>query len=68
MKGPILPWLRSIDGLNTHDDGYELAMAGGVTSVQVLPGSNNAIGERFVDCVHGVGLTWQFLQADKLFL
>jgi len=44
-KGPILPWLRSADGLNTHDDGYLLAMAGGVTSAQVLPGSTNAIGE-----------------------
>ncbi|KAH6915125.1 hypothetical protein BKA70DRAFT_566770 [Coprinopsis sp. MPI-PUGE-AT-0042] len=43
-RGPILPWLRSIDGLNTHDDAFELAMAGGVTSVQVLPGSDNAIG------------------------
>lgn len=43
-KGPTLPYLRSIDGLNTHDDSFELAMAGGVTSVQVLPGSNNAIG------------------------
>jgi hypothetical protein len=57
VKGPILPWLRSIDGLNTHDDGYESAMAGGVTSVQVLPGSNNAIGKKFNDCVHEVGLT-----------
>jgi hypothetical protein len=43
--GPILPWLRSIDGFNTHDDSFELAMAGGVTSAQVLPGSANAIGK-----------------------
>ncbi|KAF9481821.1 hypothetical protein BDN70DRAFT_830235, partial [Pholiota conissans] len=43
-KGPIAPYLRSIDGLNTHDTSYELAMAGGVTSAQVLPGSSNAIG------------------------
>ena len=43
-NGPILPWLRSVDGLNTHDDAYELAMAGGVTSAQVLPGSRNVIG------------------------
>lgn len=43
-KGPILPWLRTIDALNTHDDGYELAMAGGVTAAQILPGSGNAIG------------------------
>ncbi|KAI0920873.1 hypothetical protein AcW2_006015 [Taiwanofungus camphoratus] len=44
MHGPILPWLRSIDGFNTHDDAFMLAIAGGVTSVQVLPGSSNAIG------------------------
>ncbi|KAI0832753.1 composite domain of metallo-dependent hydrolase [Trametes gibbosa] len=42
--GPILPWLRSIDGFNTHDEGFALAVAGGVTSVQVLPGSENIIG------------------------
>ncbi|KAJ7144300.1 hypothetical protein C8R44DRAFT_657766 [Mycena epipterygia] len=43
-KAPILPWLRSIDGINTHDDAYRLAMAGGVTTAQVLPGSANNIG------------------------
>ncbi|TDL21140.1 hypothetical protein BD410DRAFT_316586 [Rickenella mellea] len=43
-KAPILPWLRSIDGLNTHDASYELAMAGGVTTAQILPGSANNIG------------------------
>ncbi|KAL4247136.1 hypothetical protein ABKN59_001342 [Abortiporus biennis] len=42
--GPIVPWLRSIDGFNTHDDSFELAIAGGVTTAQVLPGSANAIG------------------------
>ncbi|KAJ7684011.1 carbohydrate esterase family 9 protein [Mycena rosella] len=42
--GPILPWLRNIDGLNTHDDGFQLAIAGGVTSVQVLSSSVNNIG------------------------
>jgi len=26
---PILPWLRSIDALNTHDASYDLAIAGG---------------------------------------
>ncbi|KAL4247110.1 hypothetical protein ABKN59_001378 [Abortiporus biennis] len=42
--GPIVPWLRSIDGLNTHDEALKLAVAGGVTTAQVLPGSANAIG------------------------
>ena len=44
-NGPILPWLRSIDGLNTHDAAFAYAVAGGVTTVQVLPDSgHNAIG------------------------
>ncbi|KAH9482557.1 hypothetical protein JR316_0004657 [Psilocybe cubensis] len=44
QKGPVAPWLRSADGLNTHDEAYQLAIAGGVTSAQILPGSSNAIG------------------------
>ncbi|KAF9076825.1 hypothetical protein BDP27DRAFT_1312651 [Rhodocollybia butyracea] len=48
-KGPILPWLRSIDGLHTRDNNFELAMAAGTTSAQILPGSSNSIGgEAFV--------------------
>lgn len=44
--GPIVSWLRSIDGINTHDAAYELAVAGGVTASLILPGSANAIGKR----------------------
>jgi hypothetical protein len=44
-KGPVLPWLRTIDAFDTHDDAIELVMSGGVTSMQVLPGSANAIGK-----------------------
>jgi hypothetical protein len=36
--------LRSIDGLNTHDQAFELTVSGGVTTAQVLPGSANNIG------------------------
>ena len=43
-KGTIQPWLRSLDGLNTHDDSYSLSIAGGITTAIVLPGSANAIG------------------------
>ncbi|EJD36586.1 composite domain of metallo-dependent hydrolase [Auricularia subglabra TFB-10046 SS5] len=42
--GPAVPWMRSIDGLNTHDASYELSIAGGLTSALILPGSGNAIG------------------------
>ncbi|KAF5380445.1 hypothetical protein D9615_004477 [Tricholomella constricta] len=43
-KGTIQPWLRSLDGLNTHDASYPLSIAGGVTTSLILPGSGNAIG------------------------
>ncbi|KAJ6572059.1 carbohydrate esterase family 9 protein [Mycena capillaripes] len=42
--GLVLPWLRSLDGLNTHDDAYRLSISGGVTTANVLPGSADAIG------------------------
>ncbi|KAF7323766.1 Carbohydrate esterase family 9 protein [Mycena kentingensis (nom. inval.)] len=42
--GLAMPWLRSLDGLNTHDDAYRLSISGGVTTANVLPGSANAIG------------------------
>ncbi|KAI0705003.1 hypothetical protein C8T65DRAFT_718924 [Cerioporus squamosus] len=43
-KGPIVPWLRALDGLNTHDDGYRHSMSGGVTTSLIIPGSLNGIG------------------------
>jgi hypothetical protein len=44
FKGLILPWLRSLDSLNTHDEAYRLSISGGVTTANVLPGSADAIG------------------------
>ena len=44
LHGPIISWARSIDALNTHDAAFELAVAGGVTTSLILPGSANAIG------------------------
>jgi hypothetical protein len=43
-KGITQPWLRSLDGLNTHDESYHLSISGGITSAVILPGSANAIG------------------------
>ncbi|KIK69905.1 hypothetical protein GYMLUDRAFT_187332 [Collybiopsis luxurians FD-317 M1] len=45
---PINPFLRSVDGLNTHDQSYKLSISGGVTTAQVLPGSANNIGGQAV--------------------
>ena len=51
-KGLILPHLRALDGLNTHDDAYEGTVAGGVTTALVLPGSGNGIGRTRVTSLH----------------
>ena len=45
LHGPIVSWLRTIDAIDTHDAAYELAVAGGVTTSLILPGSANAIGK-----------------------
>jgi len=44
LKNTILPWLRSIEQLNTHETLYGLAVAGGVATAQILPGGTNNIG------------------------
>jgi predicted amidohydrolase len=45
FKAPILPWIRSIDGINTHDMAFELTVSGGVSTAQILPGSAGNIGK-----------------------
>ena len=46
---PILPYLRSLDGINTHDLSYKRSVSGGVTTSLILPGSaNNVGGQAFV--------------------
>ncbi|ORY35366.1 hypothetical protein BCR39DRAFT_509101 [Naematelia encephala] len=44
LKSAILPWLRSLDGVNTHNEAYNLSIAGGITTMLVLPGSAGNIG------------------------
>lgn len=48
-KGIAQPWLRSLDGLNSHDMSYRLSVSGGVTTALVLPGSADAIGSRRIN-------------------
>ncbi|KAJ8698292.1 hypothetical protein PTI98_005017 [Pleurotus ostreatus] len=53
-NGPIVPWLRSVDGFDTHDESFRLAVAGGVTTIQVTPANNNAMGgEAFMAKLRG---------------
>ena len=38
-SGPIQPGVRIMDGLNVFDAGYRRAVAGGLTTLNVMPGS-----------------------------
>ena len=60
-KGLILPWLRSLDGLNTHDEAYKLSVSGGVTTANILPGSADAIGNDLFLAVVNDDTTFQSL-------
>ncbi|EUC66936.1 carbohydrate esterase family 9 protein [Rhizoctonia solani AG-3 Rhs1AP] len=44
FKSPLLPFLRSLDAINTHDEALKLFRAGGVATSLVLPGSGDNIG------------------------
>jgi imidazolonepropionase-like amidohydrolase len=41
---PITPEVRVVDAINVHDPAFARARAGGVTTVQILPGSANLVG------------------------
>lgn len=44
MTGPVMAAVRALDAINPADRGFDDALEGGVTSVNVNPGSGNPIG------------------------
>lgn len=44
MTDPVTAGVRALDAINPFDPGFDDALAGGVTSVNVNPGSGNPIG------------------------
>lgn len=44
MTGPVQPGLRAIDAIFPDDPGFKMALAGGVTTANIMPGSGNAVG------------------------
>ena len=42
--GPIQPGLRALDAIYPGDPGIRMALAGGVTTANIMPGSGNVIG------------------------
>lgn len=43
-SGPVQPGLRAIDAIYPDDPGVRMALAGGVTTANIMPGSGNVIG------------------------
>src|SRR6516162_256088 len=43
-SGPVQPGLRAIDAIFPNDPGIRMAVTGGVTTANVMPGSGNVIG------------------------
>jgi len=41
---PVQPGLRAVDGLWPEDPGIRMAVAGGITTANVMPGSANVVG------------------------
>lgn len=48
MTGAVQPGLRALDSINPDDPGVKMALAGGVTTANIMPGSANAIGGQTV--------------------
>jgi imidazolonepropionase-like amidohydrolase len=44
MSGPAQPSLRALDGIFPQDPGIKMAIAGGITTANIMPGSGNVIG------------------------
>ncbi len=48
MTGPNMAAVRAIDAINIDDEGFRDALAGGITTIVVKPGSGNPIGGQTV--------------------
>jgi imidazolonepropionase-like amidohydrolase len=44
MSGPVQSAIRAIDAIDPNDPGIRMALAGGITTANVMPGSGNVIG------------------------
>ena len=42
--GPVTPGIRAMDAIDPDDPGIRMAVSGGVTTANIMPGSSNVIG------------------------
>jgi imidazolonepropionase-like amidohydrolase len=48
LSGPVQPALRALDAIFPDDPGIRMAVAGGITTANIMPGSGNVIGGQTV--------------------
>ncbi len=60
---PVTPHVSALDGINPRDRGFEDFLAGGITSVQIKPGSANVLGGSTVAAKTGMQAT-----ADRMII
>ncbi|HVW38209.1 MAG TPA: amidohydrolase family protein, partial [Pirellulales bacterium] len=48
MTGPVQSIVRALDAINPFDPGIRMALAGGITTTNIMPGSGNVIGGQTV--------------------
>ena len=67
-SGPIQPEVRVYDSLNIRDSGYKRVMAGGITTLNVMPGSGHLLSGQTVYLKLRKGATkvddWFYRDAD----
>ncbi len=44
MSGPVQSGVRALDAIDPNDPGIRMAVAGGITTANIMPGSGNVIG------------------------
>ena len=49
-SGPIQPGVRVMDSINVRDSGFRRALAGGLTTLNIMPGSGHLISGQTVYC------------------
>ncbi|MCC9144835.1 MULTISPECIES: amidohydrolase [unclassified Arthrobacter] len=66
MTDPVMAGVRAVDAVNPFDTGFDDALAGGVTTVNINPGSGNPIGGQAVALhTHGRYLEEMVLRAPS---
>lgn len=62
MTGPVTPNVWAEHSIWPQDPGFGTALAGGITSLQILPGSGNLIGGRGVTLKNVPAVTYQAMK------